>query len=187
MGRRTALTGGIGSGKSYVCRLLRERGIEVYDCDAAAKRLMRHDEQLKERLRQLVGPDLYEDGRLNKARMAQFMLSSEENIRRVNAIVHPAVGDDFLASGAEWMECAILFESGFDRYVDRVVCVSAPLEVRLQRVMERDHLSREKVMEWMRKQWPQEEVMARSNFVIVNDGVAPLEEQIDRLLDYGLI
>ena len=91
MGKRTALTGGIGSGKSYVCRLLRERGIEVYDCDAAAKRLMRHDEQLKEQLRQLVGADLYEDGRLNKARMAQFMLSSEENIRPGALSRSPAV------------------------------------------------------------------------------------------------
>ncbi len=179
---KTALTGGIGSGKSYVCRLLRERGIDVYDCDAAAKRLMRESDDLKRRLTELVGDDLYVEGRLDKARMARFMLQGEENILRVNQIVHPAVGEDFLASGNEWMECAILFESGFDRYVDRVVCVSAPLEVRIARVMERDAISREKVLEWMHKQWPQQRVMDRSDYIIINDGTALLEPQINRLL-----
>ncbi len=179
---RIALTGGIGSGKSFVCRLLEERGIAIYDCDAAAKRLMRHDEALKERLMQLVGQDLYVDGRLDKARMARFMLQNEAHTAQVNAIVHPAVGDDFMASGYEWMECAILFESGFDRYVDRVVCVAAPQEVRIARVMARDNLPREKVLQWMEKQWPQEEVARRSHFVIVNDGKEPLNQQIDSLL-----
>ncbi|MBO4785901.1 MAG: dephospho-CoA kinase, partial [Prevotella sp.] len=104
---KTAITGGIGSGKSYVCQLLKERGIDIYDCDSAAKRLMRTSEQLKARLRALVGDDVYIDGRLNKPLLAQFLLASDNNKQAVNAIVHPAVADDFIASGMEWMECAI--------------------------------------------------------------------------------
>ena len=179
--RRIAITGGIGSGKSYVCRMLAEHGIEIYDCDAAAKRLMRTSSELRARLTGLVGSNLYDGERLNKPVMAQFLLSSDENQRAVNAIVHPAVGEDFLRSGMKWMECAILFESGFDRLVDYKICVVAPLEIRLQRIMQRDGLTRQKAMEWISKQMPQEEVSSKCDFVIVNDGVADLQQQIENL------
>lgn len=179
--RRIAITGGIGSGKSYVCRMLAEHGIEIYDCDAAAKRLMRTSSELRARLTGLVGSNLYDGERLNKPVMAQFLLSSDENQRAVNAIVHPAVGEDFLRSGMKWMECAILFESGFDKLVDYKICVVAPLEIRLQRVMQRDGLTRQKAMEWICKQMPQEEVSSKCDFVIVNDGVADLQQQIENL------
>lgn len=179
--RRIAITGGIGSGKSFVCRMLAERGIEIYDCDAAAKRLMRTSSELRARLTGLVGSNLYDGERLNKPVMAQFLLSSDENQRAVNAIVHPAVGEDFLRSGMTWMECAILFESGFDKLVDYKICVVAPLEIRLQRIMQRDGLTRQKAMEWISKQMPQEEVSSKCDFVIVNDGVADLQQQIENL------
>ncbi len=179
--RRVAITGGIGSGKSFVCRMLAERGIEIYDCDAAAKRLMRTSSELRARLTGLVGSNLYDGERLNKPVMAQFLLSSDENQRAVNAIVHPAVGEDFLRSGMKWMECAILFESGFDKLVDYKICVVAPLEIRLQRIMQRDGLTRQKAMEWISKQMPQEEVSSKCDFVIVNDGVADLQQQIENL------
>jgi dephospho-CoA kinase len=179
--RRIAITGGIGSGKSFVCRMLAEHGIEIYDCDAAAKRLMRTSSELRARLTGLVGSNLYDGERLNKPVMAQFLLSSDENQRAVNAIVHPAVGEDFLRSGMKWMECAILFESGFDKLVDYKICVVAPLEIRLQRIMQRDGLTRQKAMEWISKQMPQEEVSSKCDFVIVNDGVADLQQQIENL------
>lgn len=179
--RRIAITGGIGSGKSFVCRMLAEHGIEIYDCDAAAKRLMRTSSELRARLTGLVGSNLYDGERLNKPVMAQFLLSIDENQRAVNAIVHPAVGEDFLKSGMKWMECAILFESGFDKLVDYKICVVAPLEIRLQRIMQRDGLTRQKAMEWISKQMPQEEVSSKCDFVIVNDGVADLQQQIENL------
>jgi dephospho-CoA kinase len=179
--RRIAITGGIGSGKSFVCRMLAEHGIEIYDCDAAAKRLMRTSSELRARLTGLVGSNLYDGERLNKPVMAQFLLSSDENQRAINAIVHPAVGEDFLRSGMKWMECAILFESGFDKLVDYKICVVAPLEIRLQRIMQRDGLTRQKAMEWIGKQMPQEEVSSKCDFVIVNDGVADLQQQIENL------
>ena len=179
---KVAVTGGIGSGKSYVCQLLAERGIAVYDCDAAAKRLMRTSELLQQQLKALVGEEVYRGNRLVKPVMAKFLLASDENHQAVNRIVHPAVADDFVQSGLQWMECAILFESGFDRLVDRVVCVTAPEEVRLSRIMSRDGISRRKASEWLALQLPQEEVLAKSDFEIVNDGEHELNEQIDEII-----
>lgn len=172
---KTGITGGIGSGKSYVCKLLAQRGIEVYDCDAAAKRLIRTSPRLRQQLKALIGS-------LDKAAISRFLLASEENKQAVNAIVHPAVFQDFEESGMMWMESAILFESGADKLVDRVVVVTAPEEVRIQRVMQRDGITREKALQWIARQWPQEQVKARADFEIINDGQADLNSQIERLL-----
>jgi dephospho-CoA kinase len=172
---KTGITGGIGSGKSYVCKLLAQRGIEVYDCDAAAKRLIRTSPRLRQQLKALIGS-------LDKAAISRFLLASEENQQAVNAIVHPAVFQDFEESGMMWMESAILFESGADKLVDRVVVVTAPEEIRIERVMQRDGITREKALQWIARQWPQEQVKARADFEIVNDGHADLNSQIERLL-----
>lgn len=185
---KVALTGGIGSGKSYVCQRLKARGIEVYDCDAGAKRLMRSSVRLRQSLQQLVGEDVYNqtaDGwRLNKPMLATFLLASEQNAQAVDDIVHPAVADDFLRSGINWLESAIFFDSGFNQRVrvDRVVCVTAPLEVRVRRVMSRDGISREKTLEWIGRQLPQDEVERRSDFVVVNDGHVDVDRQLDEIL-----
>lgn len=180
-----AITGGIGSGKSYVCQLLEKRGIKVYDCDAAAKRLMRTSATLRQQLRQLVGPQVYRGCILQKRVLAEFLLASEANKQAVNEIVHPAVALDFIESDYQWLESAILFDSGFHRRVpfSFVVCVSAPEDVRVQRIMARDGISEAKALEWIHRQMPQEQVEAQSDFVIVNDGVATLEPQVDKLLE----
>ena len=172
---KTGITGGIGSGKSYVCKLLAQRGIEVYDCDAAAKRLIRTSLHLRQQLKALIGS-------LDKAAISRFLLASEENQQAVNAIVHPAVFQDFEESGMLWMESAILFESGADKLVDRVIVVTAPEEIRIERVMQRDSITREKALQWIARQWPQEQVKARADFEIINDGQADLNSQIERLL-----
>lgn len=179
---KTGITGGIGSGKSYVCKLLEQHGIKVYDCDQAAKRLIRTSPDIRRKLTALIGPETYRDGALNKAAVAQFLLESEENARAIDAIVHPAVFRDFQESGMQWMESAILFESGINKLVDRVVVVTAPEEVRIQRVMQRDGISRQKVKEWLQRQWPQEEVRRRADYEIINDGHHDLNEQIETLL-----
>lgn len=181
---KVAITGGIGSGKSYVCRELERHGIAVYDCDAAAKRLMRHDTSLQADLMKLVGEEVYVDGILQKPVLAKFLLASEQHKQAVNDVVHPAVARDFEQSGFNWLESAILFDSGFDQrtHFDYVVCVTAPAVVRLKRVMQRDHISKEKAQEWMDAQLPQSEIVARSQFEIINDGQADLSMQIDRLL-----
>ena len=178
---KTGITGGIGSGKSYVCKRLQAKGIEVYDCDAAAKRLIRTSADIRRQLTALIGDDAYDGNRLNKAVVARFLLESETNAKAIDAIVHPAVFRDFEESGIDWMESAILYESGISRLVDKVVAVVAPEEVRIQRVMQRDGITCEKVQQWMQRQWPQEEVMRRADYIIVNDGVADVDQQIEEL------
>ena len=172
---KTGITGGIGSGKSYVCQLLKARGIEVYDCDQAAKRIIRTSEKVRQQLLQLIGS-------LEKADIARFLLESEANAKKIDAIVHPAVFHDFETSGMQWLESAILYESGMDKLVNRVIVVTAPQEVRIQRVMQRDGISREKVLEWMSRQWSQDEIRQRADYEIINDGQADLNEQIEQLL-----
>jgi dephospho-CoA kinase len=198
---KTGITGGIGSGKSYVCRLLAAHGIQVYDCDAAAKRLIRTSPDIRQQLTALIGPDTYtypespespeslENPKnpiplpiLNKAAVTRFLLESEDHAKAIDRIVHPAVFRDFEESGMEWMESAILYESGIYRLVDRVVVVTAPDEVRIRRVMQRDGITRETVQKWMQRQWSQEEVCRRADYEIVNDGIADLEAQIRHLL-----
>lgn len=183
---KIAITGGIGSGKSYVCQILEKQGIKVYDCDAEAKRLMRTDAELQAGLKQLVGEEVYSaDGILQKPVLAQFILTGEANKQAVNDVVHPAVARDFEQSDCEWMESAILFDSGFNcrTHFDKVVCVSAPVAVRLQRIMQRDHISQEKAQQWIDAVMPQEELIARSDYEIVNDGVRDVEAQVVHLLD----
>ena len=185
---KVAITGGIGSGKSYVCKLLQQRGINIYDCDQAAKRLIRTSPDIRRQLSMLIGPEAYlgEDGQggwiLNKAVVAQFLLGSEANAHAIDDIVHPAVFHDFETSGIQWLESAILYESGMDKLVNRVIVVTAPQEVRIQRVMQRDGISREKVLEWMSRQWSQDEIRQRADYEIINDGQADINEQIEQLL-----
>lgn len=180
---KIGITGGIGSGKSYVCRRLCERGISVYDCDAAAKRIMRSSPGIRQALTRLIGSNAYEGGTLNKAAVAAFLLASEDNARAIDAIVHPAVADDFVSSGSSWMECAILYESGFDRLVDKVVAVIAPEEVRIARIMQRDGITREKAMEWISRQMPQDDVARRAGYVIINDGTCDVDRQINEIIN----
>ena len=180
---KIGITGGIGSGKSYVCKLLAARGITVYDCDAAAKRLMRTSPTLRRQLTELIGTNTYQpDGTLNKAVVAQFLLASEQNAKAIDAIVHPAVFRDFIESGVDWMESAILYESGINRLVDRVLVVTAPEPVRIRRIMQRDGISAEKAREWIDRQWPQDRIRALADYEIVNDGEADLLSQVDSLL-----
>lgn len=178
---KIGITGGIGSGKSFICNMLREQGLEVYDCDTAAKRIMRQSTDVRKALISLIGREAYDGTEPNKARIATFILTSESNAAKVNAIVHPAVAKDFQESDIDFMECALLFQSGFDALVDKKVCVTAPLNTRIERIMKRDSIPYEKAMEWIRCQMPQEEIAERSDIVIVNDGISALKPQIDRI------
>jgi len=188
---KTGITGGIGSGKSYVCqRLSALYGIEVYDCDSAAKRLMRNSARLRRQLTRLIGPEAYSEVRdetggytLNKAVVARFLLASDENAHAVDAIVHPAVFRDFEQSGLEWMESAIIYESGIYRLIDRVIVVTAPEEVRIERIMRRDGITREKALEWIGRQWPQDRVRQLADFEIVNDGVTDIDNQLISIIE----
>lgn len=185
---RLGITGGIGSGKSYVARLLAQGGLPVYDTDTEAKRLMLSDADIRAGLISLLGERVYVDEKLNKPLLADYLFASDEHASRINSIVHPCVKRDFLrwaASRAEHevvaLESAILYESGFDDVVDYVVAVYAPLEVRIRRAMERDCATEEQVKSRISSQMNEELKRDRADFVIVNDGRA-LSPQLDALL-----
>ena len=173
---KIGIAGGIGSGKSYVARRLAQRGIKVYDCDSAAKRIMR-SEIIQQQLQALIG------SKPDKQALTQYLLQSDDHARAINAIVHPAVFADFEQSGLEWLESGIMYESGANRYVDRVVVVTAPEEVRLQRIMQRDGISREQALQWLSHQWPQERVRQLADFEIVNDGLTDIDKQLNIILE----
>lgn len=187
---KIGITGGIGSGKSYVCRLLETRGIPFFSCDDTARREMTANESLRSELRRLVSPHVYcSDGSLNKPIVRGFLQSSPDNAARIDEVVHPYVRKRW----QEWaaaqdseivaMECALLFEAQFDNEVDSTVLVSAACDVRVSRVMKRDGVDAETVKRWMEMQMPEEEKRERADFIILNDGTQDLGRQIDNVLN----
>ena len=184
------ITGGIGSGKSYVCRLLETYGIPLFYTDDEAKRLIRTHAPLRRCLTDIVGPALYDaDGRLEKSVMAAYLCSGPEAAARVDAVVHPCVAEAFTRWAARQtpplavMECALLFESGFNRLVHTTVMIDAPLETRITRVMQRDRITRAQALHWIALQMPDNERRRRADHIILNDGTAALEPQISRILE----
>lgn len=187
---KIGITGGIGSGKSYVSRLLTEHyGIPVYNTDSEAKRLMLSDEGIRRRLTALLGKEVYKsDGTLNKPLLANYLFADSCHAGQINAIVHPQVKADFLKwadrqTGCEIvaLESAILLESGFDNIVDKVVMVYAPVELRIRRVMLRDSTTEEKIRQRIVAQMDDKAKQDRSDFIIFNDGSRPLNLQLDDL------
>ncbi len=172
---KLGVTGGIGSGKSFVCNILRDEfGIPVYDCDVEAKRLLNESLSLRMKMLALVGPEVYgKDGTLDKAQLASFLFASASNAQKVNAIVHPEVRKDFRRWAKEQhsevvgLESAILFDSGFDTEVDRILFVDAPLHVRISRAMNRDQSSEAKVRERIALQ-DIESAREKANWIIQN-------------------
>lgn len=218
---RIAITGGIGSGKSYVCRLLQQRGIEVFNCDIIAKTIIATHTAVRDELCALVFAEESTSGteslltkqahtqpELTKQALGDYIRRGPDCAARVNAIVHPRVAEAFVESGMEWMECAILFESGFDRLVDRVVVVTCPEAERIRRITARDHCDAATAHRWLALQMTDEERLQRAAthnaearnaeahnaegrnaedraaapFHIVNDGTTPLEPQLDALM-----
>ena len=184
-----AITGGIGSGKSYVSVLLQAAGIPVYNTDNEAKRLMLSDEGIRQDLIALLGEGVYTDGALNKPMLASYLFAGPENAARINAIVHPRVKADF----RRWMEehegqeivgleCAILFEAGFEDAVDAVVTVYAPEALRVERAMKRDGATEAQIRARIAAQMDEEEKCRLSDYIIYNDGSISLENQLSALV-----
>lgn len=186
---KLGITGGIGSGKSTVSEIFAVLGIPVYIADTESKKLTNTSPIIKEKLINLFGSDLYPDGKLNKQKLASYIFGSKENMQQVNAIIHPEVEKDYL----KWAEnnkrheiiakeAAILFESGFDKLVDKVIMVYTPLEMRIERTMMRDNANRQQVLQRIQSQMPDEQKAELSDFVIVNDGSQSLIEQVLHIL-----
>ena len=189
---KLGITGGIGSGKSIVSQLFRVMGIPVYDSDKESKRLTITDEAIRTQLTELVGKDVYaDDGSLNKSVLASWLFSCEEHTLKVNNIIHPVVKKDFLSwvkkqENAGYKACgiesAILIEAGFQDVVEKVVMVTAPLETRIERTMQRDHASRESVINRMARQMNEEEKKEKADYVISNEENTPLIPRVCQVI-----
>ena len=184
---RVGVCGGIGSGKSTVCEMFAARGIAVYSADERAKELMNSSESLREALVEAFGAECYRNGVLDRAYLAGRVFGCDEQLQRLNAIVHPAVREDFERWTAEQssdyvlLEAAILFEAHFDDVVDATVAVLAPAPLRLERAMKRDGVSREKIELRMAAQASDDELVSRANFAIVNIAMEDVEKDVAEL------
>ncbi|MCU0458526.1 MAG: dephospho-CoA kinase [Bacteroidales bacterium] len=174
MTKRLGVTGGIGSGKTTVCRIFRVLGVPVFVADNVARELMEDDREIRSAVNLIAGKDLYVSGTLDRKELARLIFNRPELLRRVNAAVHPAVLSRFdeWASASEVpyviMEAAILFEAGADAHVDRVVTISAPVEERIARVMGRNDLTREEVIRRINNQLEDEEREEQSYYILNN-------------------
>ncbi len=191
---RIGITGGIGSGKSFVCKKIEALGFPVYYCDDEAKRLMVEDGDIVKGLIGLIGPDSYIEDKeqnciqLNKPVVANFLFASSENVQKINSLVHPRVKSDFQNwasrqnSKAVFMESAMLFEAHFQDFVDRTILVTAPMDVKMERAMLRDHSSREQIESRMRQQQDENNIISLVDYLILNDGVADVDTQLHHIL-----
>lgn len=185
---KIGITGGIGSGKSLVSSLFRMNKIPVYTADTESKRLSDTSPVIRKKLIRLFGDDIYKNDRLDRKRLASFIFSDEQALKKVNDIIHPVVRKDFQVWEKQQkgkicaIESAILFESGFDKTVDVVLLVYAPVELRLTRAMKRDGATEADIMKRMNRQIPEELKREQSDYIIVNDDVQALIPQVDRFL-----
>lgn len=185
---RAGITGGIGSGKTTVCRIFETLGIPVYYADARAKWLIENEPALRESIAQLLGAEAYApDGTYNRRYVADQVFGNPAKLAALNALVHPAVERDSLAwhqaagvKGAPYTlkEAALMIESGSHRHLDVLIVVSAPEEIRIQRVMQRDGSDAEAVRARIRNQLPESEKTALADYLIVNDGSHLLLPQV---------
>lgn len=185
--RSIGITGGIGSGKSVVSSLLRTMGYPVYDCDEEARKVM-HSPSVKSSLVETFGTIVFKDGMLDRKELANRVFGNNEQLLRLNAIVHPAVRADFLEwvckqnTSLVFIESAILYESGLDMTVDEVWFVTAPLELRIARVISRSGLSREEVLRRIDSQMEEAEKGGRADVTIINDGEKALIPQLEAFI-----
>ena len=171
---KLGVTGGIGSGKTSVCRVFNVLGIPVFSADQEAKEIMGNDIEIIENINSIAGKNLYKNGSLDRLGLATLIFNNQNLLDKVNALVHPLVFDHFnnweMMQTAPYiiMEAAILFESGASELVDRTVTVVAPIEERVGRVIHRGNLSREHVLERMRNQMDDSSRIKLSEYIIHN-------------------
>ncbi len=185
---RVGITGGIGSGKSTACAIFAEMGVAVYDCDCEAKRLMAESEVVRVQLVEAFGEEVYSNGELNRAYLAERVFGSAAQLECLNNIVHPAVREDFRRWCAEHeyetyvvMESAILFDAGFESEVDVTLAVLAPRELRIMRVCTRNEVTPEQVEERMNHQMSDEDLYSRADYTMVNISLDYLRSDIEAM------
>jgi len=187
------VTGGIGSGKTTVCKVFKLLGVPVFEADKTAKKLLDNDQQVKSGLIHLFGENIYTpNGTIDRKKLAGIIFNDKIQLSKMNALVHPAVRRNF----KNWVkqhehfpyvihEAAILFESGFYKIMDYTILVTAPENERIERVMKRDKVSRQKVEERIKNQFPEEKKQELANLVLMNDNknlLIPKIIEIDKKL-----
>jgi len=191
---KIGLTGGIGSGKSTVARIFSTFNVPIYFADSETKKIFQKNESVREKMRQFFGNDIFLSSQeINKTKLSEIIFNDKTALQQVNNIVHPAVLEDF----ENWtknfetkkyviIEAAILFESGIYKYVDKIIAVSAPEFLRIERVKLRDNVSEQQVRQRIENQWNENEKIKLSHFVIFNDEkslVIPQVLEIHKMLE----
>ena len=181
---KIGLTGGIGSGKSTICRVFSLLGIPIYTADIEARRLMNENKELKAGIIATLGKEAYQNGVLNRPFVANVIFNNHNKLNELNGLVHPVVRKDFI----NWLalqnspyviqEAAILFESGAYRVMDKNIIVDAPIETRIKRVLQRDNTSKEKVQERLNNQKNTDELRPLADFVVYNNDKSLILPQI---------
>jgi len=190
---KVGITGGIGSGKSTVCEVFHHLNIKIFNADKAAKEIINYDADVKSKLISIFGKEIYENSeKINKQKFAEIIFNNQKSLSIVNSIVHPVVMskfDEFVYSHnmSKYIikEAAILFESGSYKKLDKTITISAPEKLRIQRVISRDNVDRQVVIDRMKNQISEKERINRADFVIVNDEktlLIPQILQIDNIL-----
>ena len=185
---KIGITGGIGSGKTFVSNIFSKLGIPVFNADSQAKNYMAHDSKLINKIQNIFGYQIYENGILQKESLAKLIFNNKNNLEKLNQLVHPLVKKKFnhwckeQTSKIVIKETAILFESNSHLDIDKIICISSNLETRVNRVILRDNTSREKVLSRVRSQMSQDQKEKLSDFVILNDGIELLLPQIIKII-----
>ena len=187
--KKIGLTGGIGSGKSYISTVFKKIGFPVFDADLNAKKCMHENKELRLAIINLFGSNIYNNGKLQTRELASIVFSDQIKLNALNQVVHPVVTEEFKNwcknqdSDFVIKEAAILFESNTYKDLDFIISVSAPIEIRVKRVVSRDGCTANQVKERMRSQISDKERQKRADFLILNDGSSLLLPQIFEVID----
>ena len=185
---KIGITGGIGSGKSFVSKIIESFGYPVFYSDTAAKEIISTNLHAKEHLISLFGEELFKENKLDKAFFASIIFNDENALQKVSKLIHPLVRLSFeefslqQKSSLVFNEAAILFESGGASQFDKIILVQAPEKLRIERVMKRDRTTEKEILSRMEKQWSDEQKLKLSDFVIHNDEKIPLLMQIEKII-----
>mgnify|MGYP001353754101 CR=1 FL=1 len=186
---KIGLTGGIGSGKTYIAEIFSRLEIPVFNSDIEGKKCMHKDDSVREQIINSFGKEIYSNNKLDTGKLANIVFNNNDLLEHLNAIIHPVVIEKFNIWVSEQnsdiviKESAILFESGTNKGLDKIICVSAPEGMRIQRIIDRDRLTKEEILSRIKNQISQEKKEKLSDFIIQNDGKELILPQILNILE----
>jgi len=179
------LTGGIGSGKSSVLKIFKKIGISTYNADKSAKKLINSDKKIIHSIKQIFGEDIYNENELNSKLVSKIVFNDNKKLNSLNSIIHPAVAKEFdnfcfKHKHERYIvkEAAIIFETKTENLFDKIIYVRAPREIRIDRVIQRDKLSRDDILIRMQNQISETKIIDKCDFIIDNINFTELEEKV---------